>query len=810
MTDLPLFATVPRGFESLLAGELRGFGASRVKQVRAGVAFSGSLETAYRACLWSRVGGRVLLPLASGQATDGDELYATASGVEWSEHLGAGDTLAVDFTGVNDRIRDTRFGAVRIKDAIVDQFRAASGARPSVDARAPDVRVNAHLAGTRVTISIDLSGQSLHRRGYRADKVQVEAPLKENLAAGMLLYAAWPRAAAAGGSLLDPLCGSGTLPIEAALIAADVAPGLLRAEAGGGRDAKAAAPAFGFLRWRGHQKVLWDALVAEARERRSAGMKRLAAARPDAVIRGSDRDARAVKVARDFAARAGLHGLVAFEQADVEQAAAPAAHGLLATNAPYGERLADDAEAVYRQLGERLRTAFPGWNAVVLAGDRRQLGALGVAAKRETDLRNGPLTCVLAYYEADARPTGSAAPRTARAAARSAAPKAEPAAGEAPAATDDRPGASPAPEAAAGAATARPEAAARPGMLGGGAEYLANRLRKNRRRLARRLQREGITCYRLYDADLPEYNLVVDVYGEWVHVQEYAAPPEIDPDKAHRRLAEAIEVIGAVLEAPADRVVLKQRRRQRGAAQYERRPERGALVPVMEDELTYLVDLGTYLDTGFFIDQRLTRRLVRKLAGGRRFLNLFSYTGAMTVNALAGGSPASTTVDLSATYLDWATRNLAANGFGSATEQWPAADSGGAKASADGAKADGPAAAHTLVQADCLRWVAQTGGQYDLVWLDPPTFSNSKRMGRATFDVQRDHADLIRLTARRLLAPGGVLLFATNLRNFRLDRSELGGLEVKDLSRSTLAFDCERGANRHHVFRIEDRRPRSG
>ena len=274
----------------------------------------------------------------------------------------------------------------------------------------------------------------------------------------------------------------------------------------------------------------------------------------------------------------------------------------------------------------------------MLAGDRRQLGALGVAAKRETDLRNGPLTCVLAYYEAGAKPIGSAAPRTARAAARSATCQGRGAAHQAPPVTDE----TGCRHLCKRTAAARPEAAARPGMLGGGAEYLANRLRKNQRRLARRLQRESISCYRLYDADLPEYNLVVDVYGDWVHVQEYAAPPEIDLDKAQRRLAEAIKVIGAILEAPADRVVLKQRRRQRGAAQYERRPERSALVPVLEDELTYLVDLGTYLDGGFFIDQRLTRRLVRRLAGGRRFLNLFSYTGAMTVNALAGGSQAST------------------------------------------------------------------------------------------------------------------------------------------------------------------------
>ncbi len=795
MTDLSLFATVPRGLESLLAGELRGLGAAHVKQVRAGVSFSGSLETAYRACLWSRLAGRVLLPVANGTAGDGDDLYKTAQSVDWSRHLAVDDTLAVDFTGVNDRIRDTRFGGVRIKDAIVDQFRATSGGkRPSVDARAPDVRVNAHLASTRVAISIDLSGQSLHRRGYRAEKVQVEAPLKENLAAGLLLYAAWPSEAAAGASLLDPLCGSGTLLIEAALMAADVAPGLLRAEA---EVKPGAAPAFGFLRWRQHDADLWNALLLEARERRGVGIKRLAAARPGLAIRGSDRDERAVKVARDFVKRAGLHGLVAIDHAQLDTVVAPAEHGLLATNAPYGERLeATDTEAVYRQLGERLRDAFPGWSAVVLAGDHRQLKAIGLAPKRETDLRNGPLECVLAYYEAGAAPTGAAAPRTARAEARSSSRKTTPT--DTATAVAERP--------VAGTPRSEPQVTGPRSMLGGGAEYLANRLRKNQRRLARRLQREDITCYRLYDADLPEYNLVVDVYGEWVHVQEYAAPPEIDPGKAQRRLAEAVEVIGAVLETPPDRVVLKERRRQRGPAQYERRGDQSKLLEVGEDDLSYLVDLNTYLDTGFFIDQRLTRRLVRRLAGGRRFLNLFAYTGTMTVNALAGGSPASTTVDLSATYLTWAARNLGANGFSAASETWsPGAGKADASAAGapGGAAGTGTSAPHTLVQADCLRWVAEAGGQFDLIWLDPPTFSNSKRMGRATFDVQRDHADLIRLTARRLLAPGGTLLFATNLRNFHLDHAELRGLEVKDLSRATLAFDCERGANRHHVFRIE-------
>jgi 23S rRNA (guanine2445-N2)-methyltransferase / 23S rRNA (guanine2069-N7)-methyltransferase len=241
-------------------------------------------------------------------------------------------------------------------------------------------------------------------------------------------------------------------------------------------------------------------------------------------------------------------------------------------------------------------------------------------------------------------------------------------------------------------------------------------------------------------------------------------------------------------------------------------------LPVKEDDLTYLVNLTDYLDTGLFLDQRLTRRLVRTLAGGRRFLNLFAYTGTMTVDALAGGSPASTTVDLSSTYLEWAQRNLQANGFTSVLEPGGAegapgsarhghASEHGGRGGHSGRTASPAASPHRLVQADCLRWLAEAGGQYDLIWLDPPTFSNSKRMGRATFDVQRDHTDLLRMTARRLLAPGGVLLFATNRRGFRLERSELTGLTVTDLSRSTLPFDCTRAANRHHVFRLEHSSP---
>ncbi len=620
-----------------------------------------------------------------------------------------------------------------------------------------------------MTISLDLSGDSLHRRGYRTDRMQVEAPLKENLAAAMLLYAAWPQEAAAGGSLLDPLCGSGTLPIEAAMMAADVAPGLLRAEGEGapvarrpaaaphqsgrpgkpphrGRDHRpgrgdprggpreeqpAAPPGFGFTRWLGHDAAAWDELVGEARERRAAGLSRLAAAAPGQTVSGSDRDARSVDVARACVKKAGLADVVAIGRGDVRELLPPAAGGVIAANLPYGERLGrrEDAEALAAELGERLRREFPGWHAALLTGSSHQAAAAGLRVLRETTLRNGPLEATLSFCDvapADVHEGGRPADeRDARAAVRSSKRPRTPEADEAPAhAPSSEPdleltsSAGPAgrtglrrlarrrPAGGAGgrprrSRCSRPRQPRRAGMLSGGAEQLANRLHKNLRRLGKQLRRESITCYRAYDADLPEYNFVVDVYGDWVHVAEYAAPPEIDPAKTARRLDDALAVVSAVLEAPPERVVLKQRRRQRGAAQYERRERGGEFIPVTEDDLTYLVNLRDYLDTGLFIDQRLTRRLVRTLAGGRRFLNLFAYTGTMTVDALAGGSQASTTVDLSGTYLDWARRNLEANGFQASLELSAGADAGRGKAAAQAA-----ASPHRLVQADCLRWLA--------------------------------------------------------------------------------------------------------
>ncbi|HSL96035.1 MAG TPA: bifunctional 23S rRNA (guanine(2069)-N(7))-methyltransferase RlmK/23S rRNA (guanine(2445)-N(2))-methyltransferase RlmL, partial [Thermoleophilia bacterium] len=534
-------------------------------------------------------------------------------------------------------------------------------------------------------------------------------------------------------------------------------------------------------------------------------LARLAALRRPPVFAGWDHDPAAVRIATACVERAGLSGLVTVERRELAALVAPpqAPAGLVACNPPYGERLGErrDLERLYALLGERLQAEFDGWQVAVLSahpGAARLLG-VGRAGPR---LTNGPLHCrLIVRGRRDVAREGRSGRATASGTASPSATgdEAKHPMTAADAADADGPGAHSAPETVS------------PAALDPGAEQFANRLRRDLRHVGRTMRRQGITCYRLYDADLPDYNLAVDVYDGWAHVQEYAPPREVPPELAAARLARAVAIVAEILGIERARVVVKQRRRQRGAAQYERRGAGGALIPVDEDGLTYLVNLTDYLDTGLFLDQRETRRLVRSLAAGRRFLNLFAYTGTTTVSAVAGGALSSVSVDLSHPYLEWALHNFAANGIEGVTlERWPPGSPAaqGARRGAGTARgrlAVAPAAArHRLVQADCLRWIAETGGEFDLIWLDPPTFSNSARMGGATFDVQRDHPDLVRMVARRFLAPDGVLLFSSNRRDFAFDEDALSatGLRIVDLSRSTLPPDFSRSGRSHHVFRM--------
>jgi 23S rRNA (guanine2445-N2)-methyltransferase / 23S rRNA (guanine2069-N7)-methyltransferase len=706
------FATCPKGIESLLAEELRGLGAEGIKETRAGVAFTGTLATAYRACLWSRLASRILLTLARFPAASAEALYAGVQQIRWGEHLDANGTLAVDFSGTGSGITHSRFGALKVKDAVVDQLRDEFGARPSVDTERPDVRINVYLYRDEASLSLDLAGESLHRRGYRSEAV--EAPLKENLAAAILLRANWPAIARQGGAFVDLMCGSGTLPIEAALIAGDIAPGLTR-------------DYYGFLRWKQHDAALWDGLIAEAETRRTAGLARLPP------IRGYDHEARAVRYARENVGGAGLSEHIVITRRELS-ACAPedGPPGLIVVNPPYGERIGEVSElpALYAELGTQLKTCFSGWHAAVFTGNPELGKHMGLRAQRYHTLFNGAIECRLLHFEI-----------TEGAVVEERAPKP----------FEIRPGSS--------------------------AEMFANRLRKDLQHFGRWARRQEISCYRLYDADLHEYNLAVDVYESdrrYVHVQEYEAPDTIDPDKARLRLQHALGVIPVVLEIPREQMFFKVRRRQKGGGQYEKIDETGEFHEVREGPCRFLVNFTDYLDTGLFLDHRDTRTMLGELAKGKRFLNLFGYTGTATVHAGLGGAASTTTVDMSYTYLDWAQRNFELNGMRGKN--------------------------HELVQANVLVWLKENRQRYGLIFLDPPTFSRSKRM-EDTFDVQRDHVALIS-DAAALLEPDGILIFSTNLRRFKLDREALAPLAIEDITRRTIPKDFERNPKIHQCFRI--------
>lgn len=727
------YATVPRGAEDLLAAELTALGAESPKLRTGGVAFAGPLALGYRACLWSRTASRVLLRLAELPASDADALYEAARALVWEDHLGPGASFAIAAGGrprPDSGIDNTHFAALRVKDAIVDRLRERRGVRPDVELDDPDVRLRLHLAGERATLSVDLAGEGLHRRGYRV--ASVAAPLRENLAAAVLLRAGF---AVGERACVDPMCGSGTLLIEAAWIAADVAPGLLRER-------------FGLLGWAGHDAALWKQLRAEAEARRAAG-----ASKSLPRFFGFDEDAEAVRAALSCVDAAGLRGLVHIERRSLAAIEAPkldGATGLVVSNPPWGERLGrrEHLESLYAGLGRLLRERFAGWDAAILAGDPSLGHALGIRAKRRNVLHDGPIECQILRLEL---PSEQAV-------------KAEGKRGE-------------------------PEP---PRERSEGARAFANRLGKNRKQLRAWLKREAVSCYRLYDADIPEYNLAVDIYEQadsglvHAHVQEYAPPKTVDEHAARRRRNEALAVIREDLQLPRERVHLKRRERQKGRAQYEKLDDARREFAVVEGPVRLWVNLDDYLDTGLFLDHRPLRAWLREHAAGKQFLNLFAYTGAATVQAALGRASTTTSVDLSRTYLDWAARNLALNGFSAVVRP-----EGGSRRGRVN---------HELIRADVLEWLRQQGAlRWDLILCDPPSFSNSKRM-QEVLDVQRDHVGLIKRCVA-LLRPGGTLVFSTNLRKFVLDRAALSGLQIDELP-GNVPPDFARNRAIHHCWLI--------
>jgi 23S rRNA (guanine2445-N2)-methyltransferase / 23S rRNA (guanine2069-N7)-methyltransferase len=728
--DLTLFATAPRGVERVLFDELTAMGVESPIEGRGGVRFEGDLEMAMRVCLWSRVANRLLLPLKKFRAETPEALYDGVQAINWAEHFSVTQTFAVDAKLSSSKISHSQYAALKIKDAVVDQFRDACGERPSVERDQPDVRLNLHLYRDEATISLDLSGDSLHRRGYRAETMA--APLKENLAATILLRAGWPKISQQGGALFDPMCGSGTLLIEGAMIAADIAPSYQR-------------DYYGFMGWSQFDSAAWARLREEAKIRREKGLLNLPP------IAGSDASIKTAGIAKANVKAAGLSDKITIFGESLSQVKAHGDWqlGLFVCNPPYGERMGEveQLKLLYHEIGTILQARFSGWNASVFTGNPDLAFQIPLRSHKSYKLFNGALECKLFNFEVSAERHFEVK--------------------------------TPIVEGVWGSSVKKALLPSE-GELSQGAQMLSNRLKKNLKNLRRWAKREGISCYRVYDADLPEYALAIDLYdGEQraVHVQEYEAPKTVDAEKALERLRDALAVIPELLDVPQEQLYLKVRRRQKGMAQYEKQDVSGGFFEVTESGLKFLVNLKDYLDTGLFLDHRTTRQMIGELAAGKRFLNLFAYTGTASVYAAQGGATSTTTVDMSNTYLEWAGKNLALNGY--------------------------KGERHQIVRANCLEWLKaekEKGGQFDLIFLDPPTFSNSKRMENE-FDVQRDHVELIE-DAMALLSPEGVLVFSTNNRKFRLDEEKLSVWTIEDVSRKTLPKDYERNPKIHYCWKI--------
>ena len=802
----------PFGLEKTTALELESLGVRGTRPLKGGVAFFGTLKQAYKACLWLRSASRVLLVLDRCSAKDAVALYDGVKAINWQLHLNPALTFAVRARGINSELKNTQFTALKVKDALCDHLMGRFGARPSVRQNRPDVQLEVAVRLNKASLYLDLSGEPLHRRGYRTQGIQSEAPLKENLAAGILLKSGWAASltplkqradrCSNGQSqerqarqkengwgktreiLLDPLCGSGTLLHEAAMIAADMAPGLLREY-------------WGFFGWLGHQEETWSQLLAEARMRLEKGKAHMP------LLIGLDTDKSVLSLALEQAKKAGFEGCMSLHHASVEDArqvveavlasskgGAIPIRGMVVSNPPYAERMLSESDLplLYGKIRQGLEKLPAEWTAHLITSDATIDMHLGASPYETELLYNGKIEASLRHYRLS--DLGATAIQINRA-----------------------------PD---GVLVSVP-------VLDKSSEQFAARLKKVAKERKKWAKREGVSCYRVYDADLPDYAFAIDTYKgvrgsiheEYVCVAEYKAPKEIDPEKAQRRCFDAMTIVPVVMGLEADKLVSKLRERAKGGGQY-RAPGEAVNTPMVVEEqgLSFEVDLSGYLDTGLFLDHRLTRALIRQTAQGKDFLNLFAYTGTASVYAAAGGAKSTTTVDLSNTYLSWAKKNMQLNGFTGNEHQmvradvlaWLGQEVGRVKGrSASSNKVEGKGQGRgkgegASVNASKNKGEGKDtgeGARYDLIFVDPPTFSNSKKMNAASWSVQRDHVELLKDVVL-LLRPQGKVLFSCNLRSFKPNSKELAacGIAIEDITEKTIPEDFKRSKRIHRCYLV--------
>jgi len=748
------FIPTAKGLAPLLEVELKELGIENTKQIAGGVSFDGSLEQGYQVCLWSRFASRVLLKLSEFKVIDPMDLYLGCSNIPWEEHFDVDKTFSIDFSGSNDEIRNTQFGALKIKDAIVDRFRKKFDERPNVEKRDADMRFNGRLFKDKASIYIDLSGSPLHLRGYRT--IAGEAPLRETLAAGIIKRSGWK-----GEALLDPMCGSGTLIIEAAMMSLNIAPGSLR-------------DTFGFEQWKKHDAETWKTLKTTAQVYAKRAVKDC-----DDRFYASDLSKDMISIARQNAQRAGVAELIEFSVQDAKKVLPPEelSTGMVISNPPYGERLGgfSDTISLYTELGHHFKKAFAGWNLSMFAMDTELLSCLGMRAGRSYKFFNGPIECVLKNYRISPKRITESAAVVEGEAIKSVSPKATETT-EYVESTEDNPwGTLPPVVETEADAVFKEVKQIKPAIY---AEDFANRLVKNMKRLDKWAKRENVQCYRLYDADLPEYNVAIDRYNEYLIIQEYRAPKEIDAQKVRRRFLDIVSTTRYLLDLTDDQLIIKVRERQKGRQQYEKLDSKKQRLVVQEGPAKIIVNLQDYLDTGLFLDHRPTRLRIGKMAEGKDFLNLFCYTATASIHAALGGAKSTTSVDMSNTYLNWGQENFTENNI---------------------------KGKHEFIQQDCIKWLQHAHEMYDLIFIDPPTFSNSKRMSDV-FDVQDDHVALLTSASERVNAKGEII-FSNNKRGFKLDIEAIKalGFYVKDISKASIPEDFKGNDKIHQCWLLTKR-----
>lgn len=722
--NLELFARCARGFEPVLADELRTLGMRRVRPLHGGVSFFGSRRDAYTSCLWSRVATRIQLVLARIPAADADELYHNAASFSWEKHVRDRATIAVVAHGTNQNLRNTQFTALKVKDALCDRLRGVRGSRPDVDAKRPGFLVSVAVHEQRATLYLDLSGESLHRRGYRQDGVQTEAPLKETLAAGMLIMAGWPALAAENGVLVDPMCGSGTLAIEGAMMAADIAPGLLR-----GR--------WGFEGWVRHDRQLWDGLIAEARRRKEDCFTK-------ARVIAGDLDEGAIAIACANAERAGVSRLVRLY---VDDAANLSRHlrglgdarGLLVANPPYGLRLLSPTELprARRALASAIGALPSSWSVALITPDPSVDTALGRVPERIVSCFNGPIEAWVRLY----------------------------------------------------GLTGERQHIDVVSLSGGQRRVVvadlesgqfANRLRKVGKERVRWARREGISCFRVYDADLPDYAVSVDlltgagVDEETLHalVEERPRPRRLDALGAGRRFYDALAIVSAVFDVDEDMITahpwvadsLYERMRTSTGEPRE--------ACVAEDGCLFFVDLDGASGKNVPLDLRLVRRMVAARAQGARFANLFASGNAATVCAAASGAKSTVTVDASKERLEWTERALRENGL--------------------------EGRAHRFACMDVREWLTRetkARHAYDLVLCSPPSrLAAHGARGRA-WELEKDLSALLS-QIQGILSPSGSVVLVLPAQG----PIPTCALAVEDLTERMVPHDFERAQEHARVY----------